>query len=202
MTAVNDVAGVPLALGLAGYTGVLLSCASTPLWCRNTWIGPLFSSSAAATAASAVNLALDLTGADLHGPSKRAIEKIELVAHATEAASLIGFLRQAGPLARPMTQGDQRKNLWLTIAGIVGAEILKALPLHGRKKRAASILASLLSLAGGLALRWAFVYGGQESARTPRDARLSSKPKPPTEPHGSAPQVPAGQVPQRTTPTS
>ena len=31
VTAVNDVAGVPLALGLAGYTGVLLSGASTPL---------------------------------------------------------------------------------------------------------------------------------------------------------------------------
>ena len=58
MTAVHDVAGIPLALGLAGYTGVLLSCASTPLWCKNTWIGPLFSSSAVATAASAVNLAL------------------------------------------------------------------------------------------------------------------------------------------------
>jgi formate-dependent nitrite reductase membrane component NrfD len=178
VTAVNDVAGVPLALGLAGYTGVLLSCASTPLWCKNNWIGPLFSSSAAATAASAVNLALDLTGADLHGPSKRAIEKIELAAHATEAAALVGFLKQAGPLARPLTHGGQKRNLWLTIIGILGAEFLKALPLHGRKKRTASILASLLSLAGGLALRWAFVYGGQESGGNPRDARLGSKPKP------------------------
>ncbi len=192
ITAVHDVAGVPLALGLAGYTGVLLSCASTPLWCRNTWIGPLFSSSAAATAASAVNLALDLTGADLHGPSKRAIERIELAAHVTEAVTLIGFLKQSGPLARPLTHGGQKRNLWLTILGIVGAELLKALPLHGRKKRAASILASLLSLAGGLALRWAFVYGGQESGGNPRDARLGSKPKPSTESPGSAPQVPAG----------
>ncbi len=189
-TAVNDVAGVPLALGLAGYTGVLLSCASTPLWCKNTWIGPLFSSSAAATAASAVNLALDVTGADLHGPSKRAVEKIELAAHAAEAVTLVGYLKQAGPLARPMTHGGQQKNLYLTVAGIVGAELLKALPLKGKPKRTASILASVLSLAGGMALRWAFVYGGQESGANPRDARMGSKPKPPAEGDG-APQVSA-----------
>ncbi len=192
VTAVNDVAGVPLALGLAGYTGVLLSCASTPLWCKNTWIGPLFSSSAAATAGSAVNLALDLTGADEHGPSKRAVEAIETIAHLAEAATLAGYLREAGPLARPMTHGGQKRNLTLTIAGIVFPELLKRLPLSGKPKRATSILASLISLAGGLALRWAFVYGGQESGGNPRDARLGSKPKPATEPYGSAPQIPAG----------
>jgi formate-dependent nitrite reductase membrane component NrfD len=191
ITAAHDLAGVPLALGLAGYTGVLLSCASTPLWCKNPWIGPLFSSSAAATAASAVNLALDLTGAAEHSPGKRAIERIDTLAHVTEAVMLAGYLKQAGPLARPMTHGGQRRNLWLTIAGIVGAELLKGLPLKGKPKRATSILASLLSLAGGLALRWAFVYGGQESGGNPRDARLGSKPKPPTESLGSAPQVPA-----------
>ena len=192
ITATNDVAGVPLALGLAGYTGVLLSCASTPLWCKNTWIGPLFSSSAAATAGSAINLALDLTGADEHGPSKRAIEQIETAAHLAEAATLVGYLKQAGPLARPMTHGGQRKNLILTIVGILAPELLKRLPLSGRPKRATSILASLLSLAGGLALRWAFVYGGQESGGNPRDARMGSKPKPSTEAPGSAPKVPAG----------
>ena len=194
VTAVNDVAGVPLALGLAGYTGVLLSCASTPLWCKNTWIGPLFSSSAIATAGSAVNLALDLTGADEHGASKRAVEAIETAAHVAEAVTLAGYLKQAGPLARPMTTGGQRHNLWITVAGILLPELLKRLPLQGRPKRATSILASLLSLAGGLALRWAFVYGGQESGGNPRDARLGSKPKPPTEPTGSAPRPTAAQV--------
>ena len=190
VTAVHDVAGIPLALGLAGYTGVLLSCASTPLWCKNTWIGPLFSSSAVATAASAITLALDLTGTDDHSPAKRAIERIETAAHAAEAVTLVGFLKQAGPLARPMTTGGQKVNLWLTVAGIVLPELLKRLPLTGKPKRASSILASLLSLAGGLALRWAFVYGGQESGGNPRDARLGSKPKPATEFKGDAPQVP------------
>ena len=188
MTAVHDVAGIPLGLGLAGYTGVLLSCASTPMWCKNAWIGPLFSSSAAATAASAINLALDLTGADLHGPGKKAVEKVELAAHVAEAVTLAGYLHQAGPLAKPLTHGKQKRQLWWTIGGLVGAEVLKALPLHGRAKRATSILASLLSLAGGFALRWGFVYGGQESGNDPRAARLGSKPKPPRELPGGAPQ--------------
>ena len=194
LTAANDVAGVPLGLGLAGYTGVLLSCASTPLWCKNTWIGPLFSSSAAATAASAINLALDLTGAEEHGASKRAIERIETAAHVAEAVTLAGYLKQAGPLARPMTHGGQQQNLWAAIAGIVVAEVLKALPLTGKPKRATSILASIVGLLGGLALRWAFIYGGQESGHNPRDARLGSKPRPPTENPNDAPQVPAGSL--------
>ena len=90
-----------------------------------------------------------------------------------------------------MTTGGQKHNLWWTIAGVVLPELLKRLPLSGRPKRATSILGSVLSLAGGLALRWAFVYGGQESGGNPRDARLGSKPKPAGE-GDSAPQVPVG----------
>ncbi len=188
MTAVHDVAGIPLGLGLAGYTGVLLSCASTPMWCKNAWIGPLFSASAVATAASAIHLALDLTGADPHGPGRKAVERVESAAHVVEAATLAGYLHQAGPLARPMTHGKQKRQLWWTIAGLVGPEVLKAIPLRGRAKRTTGVLASLLSLAGGFALRWAFVYGGQESGNDPRAARLGSRPKPPRELPSGAPQ--------------
>jgi hypothetical protein len=51
--AITDLAGVPLALTLAGYTGVLLSTTSTPIWARNRWIGPLFSAGAISSGASA-----------------------------------------------------------------------------------------------------------------------------------------------------
>ena len=175
ITAANDVAGIPLAMGLAGYTGVLLSCSSTPLWSRNEWIGPLFSSSAAATAASAINLVLDLVGTDEGAPSKRALDKIETAAHVAEAVTLAGFLKKAGPLAKPMTAGGQRHNLWLTIFGIVGGELLKRAPVTGRSKRATNILASVVSLLGGFCLRWAFVYGGQESGNDPHSARLATR---------------------------
>ena len=60
--ALTDAVGVPLGLLLAGYTGILLSTTSTPLWSRNSWIGALFSASAVGSGASAVKLALELTG--------------------------------------------------------------------------------------------------------------------------------------------
>ena len=43
LLAISDAAGVPLALLLAGYTGVLLSGTSTPIWSKNPWLGALFS---------------------------------------------------------------------------------------------------------------------------------------------------------------
>ena len=69
---VTDVAGVPLALLLIGYTGVLLSCTANPLWSKNPWLGALFSASAISTGAAATSLGLDLTGSDPDGPSAAA----------------------------------------------------------------------------------------------------------------------------------
>ncbi len=59
-----DGGGVPLALLLAGYTGVLLSTTATPLWARKNWLGALFSASAISTGASAIELALQMKSAD------------------------------------------------------------------------------------------------------------------------------------------
>src|SRR5262249_10819694 len=55
----HDAAGIPLSLVMAGYTGVLLSCTSNPLWCQNTWLGPLFTASAISTGAAAISLTMD-----------------------------------------------------------------------------------------------------------------------------------------------
>ena len=172
---VDDVFGIPLALGVAGYTGVLLSCASTPLWCRNGWIGPLFSSSAFANAASSLNLSMDLFNVPDTHPAKHAIESIDTVAHVTEAATLVGYMAKAGPLAKPFTHGKMKPWFWTAVLGLVGGELLKRVPATGGRKRALNITSALVGLTGGFALRWAFVYGGQESGNDPRSARLSSK---------------------------
>ncbi len=173
--AVSDAAGIPLAILMAGYTGVLLSSTSTPAWCKNPWIGPLFSASAIATAASALSLVLDLTDKRDVTPSKSALSKIETVAHLAEAISLVGYLKSAGDLAKPLTHGSQRPHLVAAVTSLAAPEVFKCLPLKGTPGRLSRILASVISLLGGFSLRWGFVFAGHESANDPAAARKNSR---------------------------
>jgi formate-dependent nitrite reductase membrane component NrfD len=173
----HDAAGVPLAIGIAGYTGVLLSCTANPLWTKNPWIGPLFSASAIATGAAAISLALDATSPADESPSHSILEKIDTAAHLGEAITLGGYLRHAGEKAKPLTHGSMKKHMKIAAGALIGAEVLKHLPLRGRPKKAARMAASVLGLVSGFSLRWAFVYGAHEAGNDPRLARLASKPK-------------------------
>jgi len=171
LLAIHDAAGVPLALLVASYTGVLLSCTANPLWSQNPWLSPLFTASAFATGAAATQLAVSAQvgrGAD---ESAEALEKIDTAAHVAEAVTLAGFLRHAGDRAKPLTQGTMKKHLWGAAAGLAGAEVLKLLPLRGKAKRMARVASAVAGLAAGFSLRWAIVHGGHESAADPRAAR-------------------------------
>jgi formate-dependent nitrite reductase membrane component NrfD len=175
LLAVQDAAGVPLALMIAGYTGVLLNSTANPLWCKNPWLGPLFSASAIATGAAAINLVLGLTGTSPDAPSRRALSKIDSMAHLAEAVTLTGFIKHAGERAKPLTQGSMRHVHLATIAGLVTSEFVKHLPVSRKTKKWTSLLSSAAGLAGGFALRWAMVHGGLEAGKDPRLARLNSQ---------------------------
>lgn len=178
----HDAAGIPFALLVAGYTGVLLSTSANPLWSKNKWLGPLFSASAVATGAAATSLAL--SRASRGGgkeSSHRALEKIDTVAHVAEAACLVGYLKQAGPAARPLLQGPMKGHMRISIGGMVVGEILKLLPFRGTLRRMARSLSAVISLVSGFSLRWAMVHGGHQAAEDPHLSRLAtgtpSKPK-------------------------
>lgn len=179
--ALADAAGVPLALGLAGYTGVLLSSTSTPLWARNRWIGPLFSASAVSAGAAAINLALERTHANAEAePSHRPMLRITQAAHVAEAVTLAGFLAEAGNLAEPVTQGKYAPALWIHAVGtgLALSSALDMLPVKSPKtRRALRIAGAVAGLAGGLALRWAITNGGIASGKSPQAARDASKPR-------------------------
>jgi formate-dependent nitrite reductase membrane component NrfD len=170
---VHDAAGVPFALLVAGYTGVLLSCTSNPLWSKNKWLGPLFSASAISTGAAAINLLLAGT-ADQH--ARASLEKIDTAAHVAEAACLAGYLKEAGPKARPLTHGKVRGHFYFTLVGVALSELLKLLPFRGTLRRFTGKLSSILALAAGFSLRWGVIYGGHEAAQDAHTARLVSKP--------------------------
>ncbi len=178
LVTVMDAAGAPLALLLAGYTGVLLSATSTPVWSKNPWLGALFTASAVNTGAAAVSLALDawtaVAGGDGDDAAHEALSRIDTAAHAAEALTLMGFHAAAGSLAAPLTVGKAALPFWGGAAAMTAAELLKLLPLRGRGRRWADAAASVCGLAGGLALRWALVSAGPASANDPEAARRAS----------------------------
>jgi len=175
LLAVHDAAGIPLALLVAGYTGVLLSSSSNPLWCQNPWLGALFSAGAVATGASATDLALALGGTSPDDPSRRALNKINTLAHVAEAVTLGGFIKHAGDKAQPLTRGAMKKHHYAAIGGIIASELLKHMPAPRGVRKWTSVLGSVAGLAGGFALRWAMVHGGQEAGSDPRQARRISR---------------------------
>jgi formate-dependent nitrite reductase membrane component NrfD len=171
---VADGLGVPLGLLLAAYTGVLLSTTSTPVWSRNSWIGALFSASAVSAGSGAVRLTLEALGQE--GAATEALSKVETAARAAEAVCHLGFVAQAGPLARPLTGGEHRTAYLggAVGAGIVLPEVLNRLPAPAGARRWLRIAAGLVGLVGGYALRSAFVSAGRPSAEDPDAARLAT----------------------------
>lgn len=175
----TDAAGVPLALLLAGYTGVLLSTTATPIWCKNPWLGTLFSASAMGTGASALRLALAVDASDT--PADAVLQTVESAARAAEVVSHLGFLADAGTLARPLTRGAFTTQYWAGAigAGLVLPELLERLPAPPRARRWLKMAACVSALVGGYALRSAVVAAGRPSASNPDDARqVSSGPDP------------------------
>lgn len=168
---VHDAAGVPFALLVAGYTGVLLSCTANPLWGRSKWLGPLFSASAISAGASAISLFLSS-----ESESHEVLEKVDTAAHIAEAACMVGFLKERGELAKPLKEGKQARNLKLATATLVGSELLKFLPLPGKLRRFAGKLSAVLGLISGFFLRWSMVYGGREAAQDAKLSRQSMRP--------------------------
>ena len=175
VTLVLDAAGVPLALLLSTYTGVLLSATSTPVWSKNPWLGAMFMSSAVGTGAAATDLALEgwsaWRGAPRDEAAHEALQRVDSAAHAAELATLMGFRAAAGERAKPLTQGEMARPFWGATAGLLASEVLKLLPLRGAARRWADVAGAALGLAGGFALRYAMTMAGPPSANDPEAAR-------------------------------
>ena len=196
LLALHDLAGVPFAVMVAGYSGVLLSCTSNPVWCKNPWLGPLFSASSIATGAEAVSLTLDLAGTESPAAS-RALMKIDTLAHLAEAGASAGFSKAAGEKARPLHHGAMRRYQQISRSAIVFAEVLKLLPVRGKARKWVRMVSAALGLVGGFALRWTMVQAGHQAAADPDLARLNSRASNPEKAPRHAPPAEAPTVPER-----
>jgi formate-dependent nitrite reductase membrane component NrfD len=158
-------------LFVAGYTGVLLAATAVPLWCkRPALLGPLVLSAAMSSGSAAVSAAAVLTG-NAADASEEALSQLEMAAALAEGTLLVAWLRSLGPTAQPLHDGL----LGYVVRGGAGAvgiaapfalnTVARFLPRRAR--RGVTLAASLLTLAGALAFRYALVEGGHRSADDP-----------------------------------
>ncbi len=165
--------GLPLALFVGGYTGVLLGTTSAPAWARRArLLGPLFITSAASTGFSAVSLALEAGSGARKSAALRRLARAETTALVAEIALVLVNRRRVRALPSARTEPPaMRSTRALTLAA--GMALPLAAHIGGwrfRERSALSTAAALLTLAGGLSLRFLTTIEGKRSARTPDDS--------------------------------
>ena len=161
-------AGLPFALTMISYPGVLLSTTSTPVWSRSRFLGALFACSSIGNGAAATSLALSLQNGN-HSVALERLAKVESTARICEGAALVTYLVTSKDAAKPLTKGRHSLLFWL---GAIGCGLLLPAILADNRKhnkdhkqrRGRSVVRSALSLAGGLALKWAITHAGRQSA--------------------------------------
>jgi formate-dependent nitrite reductase membrane component NrfD len=164
------VAGSLVAFFVGSYTGVLLAFTNVPFWARNRLLlGPLFLTSALSSALAAIALALEGAARPSHAALAR-LHRAEVIALTAELALLAGGESILGPLGRPLTSGRLARpyRVGLQTLGL-GLPLLLQLPAWRNRPlpRPVSLLAALLTLAGGLLTRWLFLEAGKLSADDP-----------------------------------
>lgn len=173
MKRLGDVAGIaaaPFGLGLASYTGVLVAYSAVPVWSHaSTTLPPLFVSSAAASAAAALDVVPGLP------PSARAAVRVlgnvgrlaELVCgHAYER----DVEARGEVVAKPLREGISG-TLFTASKALTGASLALSIASALVTRRSASplrVASGVLGMAGALALRFAVMEAGRASARDPR----------------------------------
>jgi formate-dependent nitrite reductase membrane component NrfD len=160
------VLGMPFALTMVSYPGVLLSTTANPLWSHTHFLGALFACSSMSNGGAALTLC-NYRAADesVH----HSLDRFEDVAAVAEAGAMALYFGTARKAARPLLRGKQSR-VFLVGAVAIGL-IAPAFLRRSKSPLLRSGLAPLLTLAGGLALKWSITYAGQESAL---DAELAS----------------------------
>ena len=163
-----------LGVGLGGYTGILLAATAIPLWATaGVLLGPFFLATTLACGAAALALTAVLRRGTPEDDKARA--EIQMVATISGVAQI--GLEVAREAMTPPTIGKPlRSGTWGMVyrIGAVGggmlAPVALRLPaqLRGRPMgRAITVAAASLTLAGGLAERFAIVEAGKQSADDP-----------------------------------
>lgn len=169
---VAEILGVPFAIFVCGYTGVLLAITNIPVWARNTYLlGPTFVASAFSSTFAALSLILGITGEGKETSSRLA--RAETMALSAELGLLMAGLVRLGKLGRPLTSPPLGLLFWPWTVGLgLVTPLLLQLngPARGKPRPLGlRVLTSLLVLSGSYSLRMLMIFAGRKSAARPED---------------------------------
>jgi formate-dependent nitrite reductase membrane component NrfD len=161
-----SVVALPVGLYVGLYSGILLAATSVPMWARNFLLmGPTFLSSGLSTGLSATSFILHL-GDWGEKKTLEALRRTERISLLIEGGLIAASLMRMGRWGEPLYS---RKLAALFLGGtVLGGIVAPFALLSGRESRPRGLLASVLALLGGLALRFAMIEGGRLSARDPQ----------------------------------
>jgi formate-dependent nitrite reductase membrane component NrfD len=161
-----SVVALPVGLYVGLYSGILLAATSVPMWARNFLLmGPTFLSSGLSTGLSAISFILHL-GDWGEKKTLEALRRTERVSLLIEGGLIAASLIRMGRWGKPLYS---RKIAPLFLGGtVLGGIVAPFALLSGRESHSRGLLASVLALLGGLALRFAMIEGGRLSARDPQ----------------------------------
>jgi len=149
------IVGAVFGLFLAGYTGVLLSVSNQPIW-SDTWtLGALFLASGLSVAAAALSLVTRLGRHEQSAEAK--LTRVDRYFTVLELALLVVFFLSLGAIGSRFLEPR-----WLALWVVVLIGTLVPLGLHlASARRTPAMLAAVLTLIGGLALRIVVVFSAQ-----------------------------------------
>ena len=154
--AVIAAVGGALGLFVAGYSGVMFSVTNRPLWGDSAWLGGLFLSSAAATAAALLAIIAAWRGGGQHA-TLQWLQRIGAAALVVKLLFLIAFVVSLGAAA----QGLVGVWGWALGAVVVGG-VLVPLLMQSRKQATHGnprfFVAAALVMVGGFFFRTVIVF--------------------------------------------
>lgn len=164
-----SIAGLPFALTMLSYPGVLLESTSIPVWSHTPLLGPLIAASSVGSGAAAMSLVGECTRDET---AIKLVTKMENASVVAEGVCLGAYFATAKSAGKPLVRGKYSKLFW--IGGVALGMIAPAI-LRRRKSKSTRIASSVLTLGGSFALKWAVTHAGTESSRDRELANRNAK---------------------------
>ena len=163
------VVGTLVGFALGGYTGVLVTSTTIPVWHNARLMGALFLVSAASTSYALLMLVLLRRGRAHTRTTVEKLARADRFSMGLELAIIVLMLLLLGPLARPLISGGFGVLFWI---GVVGLGLVFPLLLHrgairGWPEPRRELIAAVCVLVGGLLLRFVVVMSPQYPAVPP-----------------------------------
>lgn len=158
-----NVLGSVFGFGLAGYTGVLVTATTIPVWQNARLLGGLFLASAASASYALLMLLLLRRGRSHADPSVAKLARADRFTMVVEFVLIAGLVLTLGQASRPITTGGFGALFWLGAVGVglVVPFLLHRTTLGGWDAHRREVIAAVCVLVGGLILRFVVVMSPQ-----------------------------------------